>query len=217
MKKSLVNSLLLASVTFAEPGIENELAFGTGTGNFAPDAEWTLVMEQDAGLGTLSAENILYQPLIEETPKNWEGEATLIYGINPIEWIGLSVGGRLGYGTTSPTPWGLAVMSPSYSWKSTGMEIADDNEFSWNFRDKSTTYTNTLGIFQPLGIVSSFDFAIVAEYEGCITLKKGSTWEDAFEAGISLAKEHFGLSLLWTTAIRPETSHGVKVALAHNL
>lgn len=85
MKKHIPFLMLSAGLTQAAPAIENELAFRTATGSFEPDAEWTLMIRHAAGFGEISFENVLYQPILKETPDALEGEATLVYGFQSPE------------------------------------------------------------------------------------------------------------------------------------
>jgi len=216
MKKQLSFLIFCASLTIAAPAIENELAFRTATGSFEPDAEWTLLISQGVGIGDLSLENVLYQPILKETLDALEGEATLTFGIQAPEWLGIAGGGRLAYGSGSPIPFLLGILSPTFTLESIGLEVSDDNELAYDVSAQVASYTNTVGLTLPIGTISGFETSIISEYEGGMEISKGSSWEDGIEAGFAFAKSSISFSILWSATIRPDVTHGIKIALAHS-
>ncbi len=216
MKKQLSFLILCASLSTAAPAFENELAFRTATGSFEPDAEWTFLISQGVGFGELSLENVLYQPILKQSPDSLVGEATLTFGIQAPEWLGIASGGRLVYGSGSSIPIILGVLSPTFTLESIGLEVSDDNELAYDLSAQVASYTNTVGLTLPVRTISGLEMSIISEYEGSMEISKGSSWEDGIEAGLAFAKSSVSFSLLWSASIRPDVEHGIKLALAHS-
>jgi hypothetical protein len=217
MHKSLLPVLCALGLANAESplGFTNELASRTPSAEFAPDGEWTLGVTYVQGLWEYGLENVLYLPALEEPSDAQEGEATLGVTATLHEFFALGASATLTYLDAGQTASVALTASPSY--RLGNLEIADDNEFSYDFDAEISAYTNTLALALPLHQHGTFALQAAAENEAARALENGAEWEDALDAGLAASVGPWSVGLFYSPVLLPDVEHGLKITLGHAL